>query len=100
MEGEKNTGTLILKFVAMALMLLVFLLAHIWVRTQFVTESFRLTSLRSELRQLEALRAEEQVRLDSLLDPRNLENLNLRKRWGLQEALPHQVFYVNSVESP
>jgi len=100
LERTKNTGTLILKFVSMALMLLFFLLAHVWVRTQFVTESFRLTSLRSELRQLEALRAEEQVRLDSLLDPRNLENLNLRKRWGLQEALPHQVIYVNHVEAP
>jgi len=88
---ETSVKKVLIKVVPMALLVFTFLIMHIWVRMQFVTESFKLSSLRAELKGLEATRAMKQVLRDTIYKPQNLERLNKVEGFGFTLPEKNQV---------
>lgn len=81
---ESSVKNVVGKVLLMAALLLSLLLLHIWVRMQFVTESFKLSSLRSELESLESRRAQKQIARDELFSPKNLDLINESSKFQLR----------------
>lgn len=86
-----SSASVFIKVLFMASIIFVFLILHVWVRMQFVTESFKLSSLREEIKVLDSTKAEKQIEFDKLFKPENLENLNIIENHGLKSPDKNQV---------
>jgi hypothetical protein len=96
MGQEKDIVKIFLKIFAMVSMILVFFMAHVWVRTRAVTLGYELQTKRNELHQLEEKSFSIQLKQHQEANWERLDEENHLQGWGLKKPLSSQLIFLEN----